>query len=84
MYGWYTVNDELGFPNIYDIGKSNQQGPTPTVTATVVTVINTVLNATSYRTVMPTNWSPPLTNAEGTQTRVVTYSSWGVQYTTTL
>ncbi|KAK8101431.1 hypothetical protein PG999_011805 [Apiospora kogelbergensis] len=79
IFGWWDVGHQLDF---YEpIGDKNQT----TVTATVVTVVNTISNATSVTTMMPAGWVPPPTNAQGTQIQVITYyGSANATYSTTI
>ncbi|KAK6849276.1 hypothetical protein PG995_013109 [Apiospora arundinis] len=80
VYGWWDSQDPRNFED-YHIGMQND---IPTVTATIVTVIKTSSNFTSVRTVMPSGWVAPPTNAEGTQVQTVTYWSADVMHTTVL
>jgi hypothetical protein len=81
LHGWWDVGDELDFP-------FGSEGPAPfpttPATATVVTYVDAAAGTTSLDTVMPTDWVPPPTNADGTQIRVITYESASRQHTTTL
>ncbi|KAI9157892.1 hypothetical protein HJFPF1_05876 [Paramyrothecium foliicola] len=82
VYGWWDASDQLDFPL-----RADDQAPIPstaTATATIITYVDDVTNQTSVHTSMPSNWVPPPTNAEGTQTQVVTYTSANRPYTTTI
>lgn len=80
LYGWWDAGDQLDFP----FPGPFSQKSTPTVTAIIVTVVHTVANITSLQTIMPSDWIPPPTNAEGTKIQVVTYLSDGGTYSTTM
>lgn len=43
------------------------------ITATVVTIVDKTLNSTKVTTSLPPGWTPPPTNAAGTQAHVITY-----------
>ncbi|ETS80634.1 hypothetical protein PFICI_08163 [Pestalotiopsis fici W106-1] len=70
VYGWVSPVDDLpesgAIPNIPQIEWSS-------FTATVITQINTVVYTTQVVTHMPDDWTPPETNAEGTQIQRITY-----------
>ncbi|KAK2600217.1 hypothetical protein QQS21_005013 [Conoideocrella luteorostrata] len=75
--------DDLGFD--YDYNYSwPVYSEKPVATATIVTVVNTLANITTVNTIMPSDWVPPPTNAQGTQIQAVTYNSAGRDYTTTI
>ncbi|KAK7966419.1 uncharacterized protein PG986_000696 [Apiospora aurea] len=75
--GWWDLASQLDFP-----ANEVVAGPASVhVTATIITVINTISNTTSLETKMPIDWIPPPTNAAGTQVRVVTDS---LERTTTM
>lgn len=57
---------------------------TVTSSATVVTVVNTVLDTTSLLTEYPPDYLPPATNGEGTRVTTITYTGFSTTYTTAL
>lgn len=61
-----------------------QEVETVTSSATIVTVVNTVLDATGLLTEYPLNYLPPATNAEGTKVTTITYTRFSTIYTTVL
>ncbi|KAI1404788.1 hypothetical protein F4819DRAFT_446347 [Hypoxylon fuscum] len=58
--------------------------PTTTMTKTVVTIVNTVANATSITTKMPADYTPYPTNANGTRIGTAVYTQSGQTITTIL
>lgn len=79
MYGWTSPQDGLPFPA--QITNILLNFPRTSLTATVVTEVNTVVSTTHIVTNMPSEWVPPATNAEGTRVQTITY---GQNSTTTL
>ncbi|PMD19676.1 hypothetical protein NA56DRAFT_690293 [Hyaloscypha hepaticicola] len=77
IFAWASYND---FAN------SNAQEVDGTVTssATIVTLVNTVLDATGLLTEYPPNYLPPATNAEGTRVTTITYTRFSTTYITVL
>lgn len=59
-------------------------GVTTSITATVVTIVDTVLMTTSVTTMMPADYKPPPTNAAGTRVETITYTQSGKELTTVL
>jgi hypothetical protein len=57
---------------------------TVTSSATVVTVVNTVLDTTGLLTEYPPDYLPPATNGEGTRVTTITYTRFSTTYTTAL
>lgn len=83
VFGWWDSRDKNFFNQTGHV--LNPQPPiTKTLTATVVTVVNTISNITSVGTVMPSDWVAPPTNAAGTQIQSVTYFAAGAKHTTTM
>ena len=74
MYGWQSyeeMKEEL------DIGGLQSR----TLTATIITIIDTVLDITSTTT---SGFTPSNTNSAGTRTEMITYTKQGVAMTTAL
>jgi hypothetical protein len=57
---------------------------TVTLSAVIVTVVNTVLNMTTLLTEYPPDYVPPPTNAAGTRITTITYKRFLTNYTTVL
>lgn len=68
FYGWARPDEGLDFP------APGVRGTT-SVTANVVTIVDTIRNSTRVTTFVPLGWTPPPTNAAGTQTRVLTLAN---------
>jgi len=69
-------------PKYYERDGRNRTG-----TVTVMQIINTVANTTRFSTItkgLPRDFTPPPTNAAGTQTAKVTYLHHGTNLTTTV
>ena len=77
MWGWYRESNPYGDGVV-------RYGVTTSITATVVTIINTVLMKTSVTTLMPPDYTPPPTNAAGTRVEAITYTRNGKESTTVL
>jgi hypothetical protein len=76
IFAWANYNDF--------VDSDGQEVETVTSSATIVTVVNTVLDATSLLTEYPPNYQPPATNAEGTRVTTITYTRFSTTYTTVL
>jgi hypothetical protein len=76
----------FAWANYNDFANSNGQEVDWTVTssATIITVVNTVLEATGLLTEYPPNYLPPATNAEGTRVTTITYTRFSTTYITVL
>lgn len=77
VWGWYHENNPWGDGVV-------RYGVTTSITATVVTIVNTVLKTTSVTTLMPADYTPPPTNAAGTRVETITYTRGGKASTTVL
>jgi hypothetical protein len=69
LYAWAIRNDSF------------VRSDTVTLTATIVTVINTVIGSTGTITKFPPSYTPP-TNEGGTRVETLSYTRWGTAYTT--
>jgi hypothetical protein len=77
IFAWATYND-------FADSSGQEFEETVTSSATVVTVVNTVLDATGLFTEYPPNYLPPATNLEGTRMTTITYTRFSTPYTTVL
>lgn len=73
FYGWARPDDGLDFP-ANDRGRT-MDFSTTSVTENVVTIVDSIRNSTTVTTYVPLGWTPPPTNAAGTQTRVLTLAN---------
>lgn len=69
LYGWASPQDGLPHP------LAREHVEWTSMAATVITQINTVVHTTEIVTILPSGWTPPLTNAAGTQVWVITSGS---------
>lgn len=71
FYGWARPDEGLDFPAPGIPAMALQVPTTTRITATMVTIVDTILNVTTVSTSLPPGWTPPPTNAAGTQTYLI-------------